>query len=43
MFILIGTVFVWAMKLVYRLMEIMLWIVLLPLEIVLWAFRFLLF
>ena len=43
MFILIGAVFIWAMKLVYRLMEIILWIVLLPLEIVLWAFRFLLF
>ena len=43
MFILIGAVFIWAIKLIYRLMEILLRIVLFPIEIILWAFRFLLF
>ena len=43
MFILIGAVFIWAIKLIYRLMEILLRIVLFPIEIILWALRFLLF
>ena len=43
MFTLIGTVFIWAMKLIYRLMEIMLRVFLFPVEICLWALRFLLF
>ena len=43
MFILIAAVFIWAIKLIYRLMEILLRVVLLPIEIILWALRFLLF
>ena len=43
MFTLIGTVSIWAMKLIYRLMRILLRIVLLPIEIILWAFGLLLF
>ena len=43
MFTLIGAVFIWAMKLIYRLMEIMLRVFLIPMEICLWALRFLLF
>ena len=41
MLILIGTVFLWTMKLIYRLMEILLRIILLPVEIILWVFYFL--
>ena len=43
MCVLIATVFIWAIKLIYRLMEILLRIILLPVEIILWALRFLLF
>ena len=43
MFILIGAVLVWAMKLMYRLIELMLRLFLIPVEICLWALRFLLF
>ena len=43
MFILIGAIFIWALKLIYRMLEILLRIVLFPIEIILWALRFLLF
>ena len=43
MFLLIGTIFIWAMMLIYRLMDMILRIILIPAEILLWTFRFLLF